>query len=564
LGQWSDNFDTYTPGPLIPQSTWEAWANDPNAGNFEVSTEQAYNAPHSVKCDGPDDAVHQYSGYTSGVWRYNTWMWIPSNPGTGSTYFILCNTYDGGGPTNNWSTQIAFDPTLGTVTSEFDGDAWPILVTGQWVELTVIIDLGLDQQTIRYDGFQIDQKSWTEGVSGGGALNIGCVDLWANNTSWPVYYDNMELVVQEAIGACCFLDGTCQETDPADCTNLGGDYQGHGTLCASTNCPTLGPCGWVYEAPFIVTGDTCGDTNDCALKASNDTTFEVVIPYASDWTFSICDVAWDSWLYVGVDCCGDDWVNDDAPGCGTGSEITILDLQPGTYFIAIEGYSQSTCGPFTLVVSSPCEAPCDPAGVPEPEPPCENNVPDTTNVGCNGATPPEQVFTPLECGQIYCGTSGNFVNGGVNTRDMDWYEFTISETSVVHWIGIGEFDVQMWLIDITLGCDNSTTVASQGGDPCATVDVAGAVDPGTYTGVISTQDFTGWDCGVEYEVRLTCEPLGNPCPADVNGDQVVDVLDLLAVLADWGSTAGGSTDINNDGVVDVLDLLEVLAAWGPC
>ena len=55
----------------------------------------------------------------------------------------------------------------------------------------------------------------------------------------------------------------------------------------------------------------------------------------------------------------------------------------------------------------------------------------------------------------------------------------------------------------------------------------------------------------------------DPCPADINGDNVVDVLDLLAVLAAWGA-AGGPEDINGDGIVDVLDLLALLGAWGPC
>jgi len=57
--------------------------------------------------------------------------------------------------------------------------------------------------------------------------------------------------------------------------------------------------------------------------------------------------------------------------------------------------------------------------------------------------------------------------------------------------------------------------------------------------------------------------LGDTCPADINGDEVVDVLDLLAVLAAWGQT-DVPEDVNEDGVVDVLDLLEVLAAWGAC
>lgn len=53
------------------------------------------------------------------------------------------------------------------------------------------------------------------------------------------------------------------------------------------------------------------------------------------------------------------------------------------------------------------------------------------------------------------------------------------------------------------------------------------------------------------------------CLADVTGDEVVDVLDLLDVLAAWGAS-GGPEDVNGDGIVDVLDLLEVLSHWGPC
>ena len=53
------------------------------------------------------------------------------------------------------------------------------------------------------------------------------------------------------------------------------------------------------------------------------------------------------------------------------------------------------------------------------------------------------------------------------------------------------------------------------------------------------------------------------CPADITGDGLVDVLDLLKVLAGWGQS-GVPADVNADGIVDVLDLLEILAAWGPC
>jgi hypothetical protein len=57
-----------------------------------------------------------------------------------------------------------------------------------------------------------------------------------------------------------------------------------------------------------------------------------------------------------------------------------------------------------------------------------------------------------------------------------------------------------------------------------------------------------------------CEVL---CLEDVNGDGLVDVLDLLAVIIAWGQMAV-IEDVNRDEVVDVLDLLAVITAWGPC
>jgi hypothetical protein len=58
-----------------------------------------------------------------------------------------------------------------------------------------------------------------------------------------------------------------------------------------------------------------------------------------------------------------------------------------------------------------------------------------------------------------------------------------------------------------------------------------------------------------------CDP--NSCPADINGDSVVNVTDLLMVVAQWGLT-DSPADINGDGIVDVSDLLIVVGNWGPC
>ena len=51
------------------------------------------------------------------------------------------------------------------------------------------------------------------------------------------------------------------------------------------------------------------------------------------------------------------------------------------------------------------------------------------------------------------------------------------------------------------------------------------------------------------------------CLADLTGDGIVDVLDLLDLLAFFGTDEG---DIDGDGIADVSDLLLLLAHWGPC
>jgi hypothetical protein len=55
----------------------------------------------------------------------------------------------------------------------------------------------------------------------------------------------------------------------------------------------------------------------------------------------------------------------------------------------------------------------------------------------------------------------------------------------------------------------------------------------------------------------------DPCPADFNGDGVVNASDLLILLGWWG-TAGPDGDVDGDGDVETSDLLALLAAWGEC
>ena len=202
-GSWSDNFDSYATGSQMHgQGGWKGWDNSPAAGAL-TSDVQALSAPNSVDIMNVSDLVQEYSGYNSGVWIYTAWQYIPSNY-SGDQMFILLNTYSDGGA-KNWSTQVRFQSASNQVLSDFDGATLP-LITGQWVELRVEIDLDADVQTFYYDGQMLYQKSWVDGVSGGGAANIAAVDLWGNGGT-SVYYDNMSLTRPAA---------TCDGPDPID------------------------------------------------------------------------------------------------------------------------------------------------------------------------------------------------------------------------------------------------------------------------------------------------------------------------------------------------------------
>jgi len=185
---WVENFDSYQVGSgLHGQGGWLGWEGDPTWDGY-ITDLYAHSDPNSLESTLNTDIVHEFEGYTSGQWTFTAWQYVPDDF-VGQSYFILLNTYGVG--IHNWSTQIMFD-SAGFVQSQFENAELP-LITGQWVELRVEIDLDADVQTIYYGGTQLVSKSWTDGVSGGGAVNIGAVDIFANGAS-PVYWDDLSLL----------------------------------------------------------------------------------------------------------------------------------------------------------------------------------------------------------------------------------------------------------------------------------------------------------------------------------------------------------------------------------
>ena len=66
---------------------------------------------------------------------------------------------------------------------------------------------------------------------------------------------------------------------------------------------------------------------------------------------------------------------------------------------------------------------------------------------------------------------------------------------------------------------------------------------------------------VQIPLIVVMPALGS-CPWDLNEDEVVNITDLLDLIAQWGTN--GPADLNNDGTVNVADLLTLISQWGGC
>ncbi len=196
MAGWSDNFDTYSDGQFLDggpdDGGWKGWDNDPSVGAY-VTSAMYRSAPNSCKVEGASDFVHEFTGYTSGVWNFSLWVYIPDDFEGASAPMLLDTYADGADEFKHWATYIHFSSFDGVVVSMGGGYYLP-LITGQWVEFLHVIDLDADWLDIYYDGVLLDYMEWTAGWDGDmqGALNIGAVDLFASGST-AIYYDDISL-----------------------------------------------------------------------------------------------------------------------------------------------------------------------------------------------------------------------------------------------------------------------------------------------------------------------------------------------------------------------------------
>ena len=192
---WRDNFDSYANDQFLDGGAddggWDGWGHNPTVGAY-VRDDYYHTNPYSVEISGASDLVHEYIGYTSGVWDFMVKIYIPVDF-SGMSYFILLCDYDGGGSGTVWTVQIRFDSDLDVVESELNGEQAPIIY-GEWVAFRCHIDLDYDWLQIYYDEILFAEHAYTDTYqgTGGGSINIAAVDLFANSAT-SIYYDDIEI-----------------------------------------------------------------------------------------------------------------------------------------------------------------------------------------------------------------------------------------------------------------------------------------------------------------------------------------------------------------------------------
>lgn len=196
-GQLFDDFDSYAVGSNVHGNNgWKGWDNVPAAG-ATVDNAFSSSAPNSIAIEGASDLINTMGNPTSGMWRLTAEQYIPSGF-NGTTFFILQNTYNDGGP-YNWSVELSFSAD-GNITDDFGAPAGQVVgqwLADQWVQIQVDIDLDGDTVNQYYNGALLGaaDQAWANrpGSGGAGVAAIGAIDLFANGSS-RVFYDNVSLV----------------------------------------------------------------------------------------------------------------------------------------------------------------------------------------------------------------------------------------------------------------------------------------------------------------------------------------------------------------------------------
>ncbi len=378
------------------------------------------------------------------------------------------------------------------------------------------------------------------------------------------------------------------------------------TEAEACGADTNGGCNAASGSPTesISIGDAVAGTFWADNNLRDTDWYEFTVSAETNVTWSVYSASFTTAFILSADCP----TSVIATGSGACPASASACLVPGTYrvFAAVNGFTGTPCGSgvfnsYVGVLSgepATCPSSGDTCDNPGPDVATQNSSSDLTvggvACGAGGITTPNtyaRSFTGLGSGEIRCVEFG-WSNGGDPIaatlgiyRDTDGGEPTDigvdlvliaerdfllpSATNVPITAAFeepicldGNTDPIVVVLDIA---DSNTGFATYSGNgagesaPTYIKATSCAINTFVTVGSIGFADLQ-WVVNINGDFSQ-CGG-GQPCPADLNGDQVVGAADLATLLGQWGGA--GTADLSGNGSVGPEDLALLLGAWGPC
>lgn len=224
----------------------------------------------------------------------------------------------------------------------------------------------------------------------------------------------------------------------------------------------------------------------------------------------------------------------------------------------------------------PCTLPPPPPTSVDELEPCYKRF----NQGCVGNTETSTHWIELSCGDQRHGTCSTGA-----PRDTDWFRIELAAPARLRFDVMAEFPARVLLIEGA--CDGPLLqIDDTSAWNCAPLSIDRCLPAGVYQlilgpGIPERVITNGQPCdlidpdapppdpkappfepgryGLHWQAAISCLSCGNP--GDVNGDGVVNGVDLAIILGSWGACPACPADLNDDGIVDGMDLAVVLGNW---
>ena len=398
-----DNFESYTSDQFIsPQSPfWTKWStgsDDADVRTYFNVAEQYLRVERSGSID--PDVVYNLGNRTSGRYRLS---WELNVAAGRSAYYNLLHTLpDGSGGNANLAFQAIFNSDGSALLDKPGANTNFSYNNGAWNRIMQIIDL--DENLIEFwvnDDF-IDSWTFSDDISATpGANRLAGINFYAYeglNNDAPNLYAIDNICLWEVQGCAC-----PQVYDPV-CVKNGVEY---GNSCAARCGGGYITAEWI-AGPCNPTASNCDQATpiQCGQTLSNQTTanqgdnfngadyancqstghafngpdkvYEINITQrqqvkifldilnANDLDIFLLDQCSDP-QQVGVtsvtNCIAASYVDNNS--VGVYKEAIDIILDPGTYYIVVDGKNSNNQGPFNLFISCDCscsEPPNDPPG----------------------------------------------------------------------------------------------------------------------------------------------------------------------------------------------------------